>query len=409
MTRNEIVQTLREFKQLADRARNAGPYDAHVYLGKLVDYIDSCPTIKEYISKCKLEIPEEQVGLKLKEFVDGSGYKPLLFGNTSEGEIAFLYRAFTLLRNDIDTIRRIGFCWSHVNDGAIMMATFGEKLILPFYNAIENHFNRCIDEIESSDDATNEVNYNALDSLIKEIEELYACVSFSAPLLVKWRFKVEQKLSAIFGSESKEVLWFANSAFPASGTVFENEKSALAETLGRLQRKFTKMRNQFTPPKESRTFSANHMQAIKYAYDVFISHANANKASLVDSLEASLRKLGINIWYDTDEIDWGDSLKTQIDNGLRKCRFGIIVISPEFLGREWTEKELNELLQRQNESGEKVILPLLYDLTVEKMKESYPALADFKARIITSSDETKDIAIDFARILIRALKAEIAQ
>ena len=141
-----------------------------------------------------------------------------------------------------------------------------------------------------------------------------------------------------------------------------------------------------------------------YEYDVFISHANANKKEFVDKLRAALEKLDISIWYDANTLDWGDNWKLQIANGLKKCRFGIVVISPEFLGREWTEKELNELLQRQNETGEKVILPLLYKMTVDDMKKQYPQLADFQARTIKPDDDARDIVIDFARILIRALK-----
>lgn len=34
---------------------------------------------------------------------------------------------------------------------------------------------------------------------------------------------------------------------------------------------------------------------------------------------------------------------------------------------------------------------------------------DFKARVINPDDEAKDIVIDFARILIHALKSEIDQ
>lgn len=141
-----------------------------------------------------------------------------------------------------------------------------------------------------------------------------------------------------------------------------------------------------------------------FQFDVFVSHANDNKEEFVNALTAALSRLGISIWYDANILDWGDNWKLQIANGLKKCRFGIVVVSPEFLGREWTEKELNELLQRQNETGEKVILPLLYKLTISDMKKQYPQLADFQARIIALDDDVRDIVIDFARILIRALK-----
>lgn len=146
--------------------------------------------------------------------------------------------------------------------------------------------------------------------------------------------------------------------------------------------------------------------ADNYAYDVFVSHANDNKQSFVDSLFDGLGRLRINIWYDSSEIDWGDNLKDKIMEGLEKCRFGIVVLSPEFIGRKWTEKELLELLNRQNERHEKVVLPLLYNLTVEQMVAKYPALSSIKARVITADEDASDVVIDFARIMIKALRCK---
>lgn len=147
-----------------------------------------------------------------------------------------------------------------------------------------------------------------------------------------------------------------------------------------------------------------NMAAAEYEYDVFVSHANANKQSFVDSLYDQLNRLRIRIWYDSTEIDWGDGLKEKIQEGLSKCRFGIVILSPEFIERKWTNQELSELLTRQNESHEKVVLPLLYNLTVEQMKEQYPVLGDIKAREVREDEDAKDVVIDFARILIRQLK-----
>ena len=117
-----------------------------------------------------------------------------------------------------------------------------------------------------------------------------------------------------------------------------------------------------------------------------------------------LNRLRIRIWYDSTEIDWGDGLKEKIQEGLSKCRFGIVILSPEFIERKWTNQELTELLTRQNESHEKVILPLLYNLTVDEMKAQYPVLENIKARLVRNDEDAKDVVIDFARILIRALK-----
>lgn len=144
----------------------------------------------------------------------------------------------------------------------------------------------------------------------------------------------------------------------------------------------------------------------EYEFDVFVSHANDNKQSFVDSLSAGLNRLGIKVWYDSSILDWGDDWKAKIKEGLEKSRFGIVVLSPQFIGREWTTKELTELLNRQNERHEKVVLPLLYNLTVDDMKAKYPDLAPIQARSIREDEDAKDIVIDFARILIRALKSE---
>lgn len=148
------------------------------------------------------------------------------------------------------------------------------------------------------------------------------------------------------------------------------------------------------------------MASKEYEFDVFVSHANDNKQSFVDSLSAGLNRLGIKVWYDSSILDWGDDWKAKIKEGLGKSRFGIVVLSPQFIGREWTTKELTELLNRQNERHEKVVLPLLYNLTVDGMKAKYPDLAPIQARSIREDEDAKDVVIDFARILIRALKSE---
>lgn len=72
-------------------------------------------------------------------------------------------------------------------------------------------------------------------------------------------------------------------------------------------------------------------------YDVFISHANSDKKDLIDDLYHSLRKLGINIFYDRESLEWGDNWKDKILNGTQNAEFAIIVISENFFGREWTE------------------------------------------------------------------------
>lgn len=138
-------------------------------------------------------------------------------------------------------------------------------------------------------------------------------------------------------------------------------------------------------------------------YDVFISHANKDKLSYVNDLNKVIKQLGINVFYDTDVLSWGDDFKQVLLTGTAESEFAIIVISKNFFGREWTERELNEFLARQNANGQKIILPLLYGITVNELKSQYPTLGNIQA--IKSSDYSKSqIAILLAKELIKRYK-----
>ena len=65
-------------------------------------------------------------------------------------------------------------------------------------------------------------------------------------------------------------------------------------------------------------------------YDVFVSHVEVDKQTLVDSLYGAQYRLYIRIWYDSAEIDWDDGVKGKIQAGLLKCLFGTVILSLEF-------------------------------------------------------------------------------
>lgn len=140
-------------------------------------------------------------------------------------------------------------------------------------------------------------------------------------------------------------------------------------------------------------------------YDVFLSHANADKHSFVDELNNSLEKLGIKIFYDKKSLEWGDKWKDRILAGTKKAEFAIIVISENFFDREWTEKELNEFLNLQNRNGQKLILPIVHNITNDDLRNKYPSVAEIQT-IDSKNYSCDEIALQFARQLIKRLKAE---
>ena len=93
-------------------------------------------------------------------------------------------------------------------------------------------------------------------------------------------------------------------------------------------------------------------------YDVFISHAWEDKQDFVDELVKDMENIGIRIWYDTKKLQWGDSMRSKIDEGLRKSKFGIAILSPNYIseGKYWTKEELNGLFQLESVNGKKFFL-----------------------------------------------------
>jgi TIR domain len=55
-------------------------------------------------------------------------------------------------------------------------------------------------------------------------------------------------------------------------------------------------------------------------------------------------QLGLRVWFDELTLTIGDSLRQSIDRGLANSRFGIVVISPSFLQKDWPQKELDGLI-----------------------------------------------------------------
>jgi len=96
-------------------------------------------------------------------------------------------------------------------------------------------------------------------------------------------------------------------------------------------------------------------------WDVFISHASEDKEKFVIPLANKLKQFGVKVWFDKFELKVGDSLSAGIDEGLRKAKYGIVVISKPFLNKGWTDYEYRSLLSREV-GNRKVILPIWYNI-----------------------------------------------
>jgi transcriptional regulator with XRE-family HTH domain len=114
-------------------------------------------------------------------------------------------------------------------------------------------------------------------------------------------------------------------------------------------------------------------------YDVFICHASEDKEDFVRPLAERLRLQHLQVWYDEFSLSIGDSLTEKIDEGLKKSRFGIVVLSPSFFKKPWAKRELKGLTAREMAEKADLILPIWHRVTLSEVLEFSPPLADKKA------------------------------
>ena len=135
-------------------------------------------------------------------------------------------------------------------------------------------------------------------------------------------------------------------------------------------------------------------------YDVFISHASEDKDEVVRPLANALINEGLKVWYDEFELKIGDSLRRKIDKGLANSKFGIVVLSKDFIKKGWTNYELDGIITK-SVNGEQIILPIWHNITKKEVIDYSPSLADKVARN-TSSYTVDEIATEIAQVIYNA-------
>jgi len=135
---------------------------------------------------------------------------------------------------------------------------------------------------------------------------------------------------------------------------------------------------------------------LTWQQDAFISYASEDKA-FVRQLAERLRQHDIRVWVDETELTVGDSLRGKIDEGLKSCEYGIVVLSESFFSKPWPQSEVDALIDLQNARNRKVILPVWLDIDVEAVRSRSPLLA---SRLGARSSEGMDkVVSDLLRVL----------
>jgi hypothetical protein len=132
------------------------------------------------------------------------------------------------------------------------------------------------------------------------------------------------------------------------------------------------------------------------AWDVFISHASEDTDEVARPLADILSRAGLRVWLDENELNIGDSLRRNIDDGLAHSRYGIVILSPAFFAKDWPNRELNGLAAREAQDNG-TILPVWHRINQSAVAQHSPLLAD---RIAVSTDKgIEQVALAILKVL----------
>lgn len=139
---------------------------------------------------------------------------------------------------------------------------------------------------------------------------------------------------------------------------------------------------------------AEILASLDKEFDVFISHASEDKTEFVEPLSKTLTAHSISNFYDKESIEWGESIPTKIDKGILHSKICLLVISPNFIRKKWTQREKDAFMMLD----EKKILPIWHKVSKDEVQNFSPTLAAINA-LNTADNTLEEIATKLQKFL----------
>lgn len=109
-------------------------------------------------------------------------------------------------------------------------------------------------------------------------------------------------------------------------------------------------------------------------YDFFISHSSKDKEVIVDKLVDLLKQKKFNVWYDKNNILYGDNINKEIQEGLKKSYVLILIVTHNFFDSKWVYFESGQYSMFQKAK----IVPIIYDIQTEEYLQLIQILGNIK-------------------------------
>lgn len=108
---------------------------------------------------------------------------------------------------------------------------------------------------------------------------------------------------------------------------------------------------------------------MKSFFDALISYGRPDSKAFAIKLHARLLEVGLDVWFDQNDIPFGVDYQNQIDDGIEKAHNFIFIIAPHSVKSLYCRKEI-ELAVKRN----KRIIPLLHVKADEFMPQTNPII-----------------------------------
>lgn len=247
--------------------------------------------------------------------------------------------------------------------------------------------NKQIDSVNRS--ITRNISISSLQSKQRQIQGYQKDILNCRTKIADYQKKIATKAVEL-GRTKQSLLKAQQDEQKKSQLELENFQKKLQQDI---ERQKSQLETLITQNYSANNIPSNHISESilehKKQYDFFISHASEDKDDIVRNLAEALKAKNFEVWYDEFELQVGDSLRKNIDYGLSNSRYGIVIISPSFVKKNWPEYELNGMVAREM-NGHKVILPIWHKISKDEVLQFSPTLAD-KLALNTSIHTIDDI------------------
>ncbi|XP_074339766.1 disease resistance protein RPV1-like isoform X2 [Apium graveolens] len=133
--------------------------------------------------------------------------------------------------------------------------------------------------------------------------------------------------------------------------------------------------------------------APEYRYDVFLSFSGEDtRKTFTDHLYTALLHEGLITFRDDEEIERGECIKSELENGILQSRSWIIVLSKKYAFSSWCLDELSMILECRNKS-KRLVLPIFYHVDPSDVRKQSGCISEaldyHEEKFKRETDETK--------------------